>query len=193
MSYRKSTAVLFVLALALAQFGFGQIARPHAKRQLGYVNPITGQFEPLKQTVSPEATPAVTPTTGTLTFHFKITLKSAPPANTVVSCTASATAIDVNSGQYFDEEASGIATGSGSSYTCNAVIHYSWLLSSPTTNDMINLSSSAAEEYGYQVTATNGSGTIVVPVESRLSLQPDSQIPVPASGASTTENISVTL
>lgn len=192
MNHKKTLTLLFVLVLGLAQFGAAQIARPHAKRQLGYINPVTGVFEPLKSITSPEALIPATPTTGTLTFKFKITVKSPPPANSVVSCSASADVFDNTSGAIYDEEATGIATGSGSSYNCTAVIHYSWLLASPGS-DQIQINITSGLEYGYQVTASNGSQTLVVPVEWRLSLQPQAPMAVPANGASTIVNVSVTL
>ena len=185
--------LLLLLTLGLAQFGFSQVLQSHTpKRTLGYVNPVTGAFEPLRQVTVPDALTPVTPTTGTLTFRFKITVKATIPANSVITCNANASVFEVSSGGVFEEEASALATGSGASWTCTAVIHYSWLLSTPGT-DQVSFSTTTGLEYGFQVTATNGSQTLVVPVASRISSQPLSTIAVPATGASTTENISVTL
>jgi len=69
---------------------------------------------------------------------------------------------------------------------------YSWLLNTPASNKII-VSYKAQVNEGLQVTATNGTGTNVVVSAGRASSQTTASIPVPASGATTTENVSVTL
>jgi hypothetical protein len=182
------------LPLALLTFmplAFGQLAsqaRP-AHRTLGYYDPATGIFEPLRPLS--DAEPATAPTTGTLTFTFTISVKSTIPKNAVIGCEGDATVDDPS----FEgiERATGIAKlSSGTTYTCTAVIHYSWPLST-ASSDKIALSYISTIDYGYEITATNGTSTVVEPIESRGSTQYIPEISVPANGASTTEDVSVTL
>jgi hypothetical protein len=69
---------------------------------------------------------------------------------------------------------------------------YSWLLSSPA-KDKITLDYTANLNYGFQLAASNGADTAVEPLGARESDQGIPRISVPASGATTTEDISVTL
>jgi hypothetical protein len=193
MNNKKTLTLLFVLVLAVAQFGFGQLSQKQTShRTIGYLDPVSGSFVPLQSKLEADSLTPVTPTTGTLTFHFKISVKTAIPKNSVISCNANADVVEVATDSVFSEAGAGIATGSGTSYTCSVVIHYSWGLTTPGT-DMLQLSSSASMEYGFQVTASNGTAVLVVPAIARVSQQPIGVIAVPASGASTTENVSVTL
>jgi hypothetical protein len=193
MQIRKFTGfALSLLVLALAPLSFGQFATQHTPhRQLGYYDPATGAFEPLHP--SPDAElPPVTPTTGTLVFKFTLTVDTALAKNSVVGCAAAASVSD-SSGFYSDERGSAIATlVSGKTYSCTVTMHYSWLLASPTT-DEITMTYGSTVEYGYEATASNGTGTVVEPVELRGSDQALAPIKVPASGASTTETIAMTL
>jgi hypothetical protein len=193
MQMRKMTVLsLAVLALTLAPFSIGQIAKQAqtSNRVLGYYNPTTGIFQPLRE--SGEADPATATTeTGELIIKFTITVKSAIPTNGVVGCSADAETGDA-AGSY-GEHASGVATlVSGGTYTCSAIIHYSWLLDTPTT-DKISFAGSTSIDYGYQVTATNGSANVVAEVESRGSNVNISSIAVPTEGTTTTINVKSTL
>jgi len=189
---RTILPLVAVLVLGLAPLGFGQLAAPRTPhRTLGYYDPATGAFEPLRPAEEVDAT-AVTPTTGDLVLKFTLTVKATIPKNGVIGCTAEATVSD-SSGFSADEHASGVATlVSGTTYSCTATIHYSWLLSSPTA-DKIYITSTSTLEYGYEVTATNGTGTVVEAVSARGSTQPVAAISVPANGATTTESVSMTL
>jgi hypothetical protein len=193
MHFRKTVLSLAVLGLGLAPFAFGQLAspaRPSSQRVLGYFDPASGVFEPIRPAAA-EIDPAASTETGTLVVKYTITVKSTIPKNGVIGCTAGASTGDV-AGEY-DESASAIATGSGSSYTCSAIIHYSWLLNTPTT-DQVLLSGSVTMVYGYQATASNGTSVVVQPIDARASSH---YIPplksVPANGLTTTINVSVTL
>jgi hypothetical protein len=194
MLIRKFTVLsLFVLGLALAPFSFGQFAKPAqtSHRVLGYYDPATGTFSPAHQSEAEVDAPAATTETGELIIKFTITVKAAIPKNGVVGCTATADAGDTASAH--DETATGVATlVSGSTYTCSAIIHYSWLLATPTT-DKITLGGSATIDYGYEVTATNGAAILVQPVEARRSDTSIPSISVPANGATTTIDVNVTL
>jgi hypothetical protein len=194
MLSRKLVVVsLFILGLALAPFSFGQFAKPvqTSHRVLGYYDPATATFSPVHQSEGEVEAPAATTETGELIIKFTITVKAAIPKNGVVGCTASADAGDAASAH--DERATGVATlVSGSTYTCSAIIHYSWLLATPTT-DKITLAGSATIDYGYQVTATNGAAILVQPIEARGSDTSIPSISVPANGATTTIDVNVTL
>jgi hypothetical protein len=193
MNIRRTVLSLAVLGLGLAQFGFAQIAspaRPSSQRVLGYFDPATGIFQPLHASAEVDPATAVTET-GELIVKFNITLKATLPKNAVIGCSASADTGDA-AGDH-EERATGVATGSGSSYTCEAIIHYSWLLNTPTT-DPVGFTGSATIDYGYQVTASNGADTVVEPVEARGSTPSIPSLKaVPANGATTTIDVNVTL
>lgn len=182
---------LVVLGLALAPFSFGQFAKQTRHRVPGYYDPSTGTFTPAHQS-SADVEPATSTTeTGELIIKYTITVKSTIPKNGVIGCNASADVGD-SAGEY-EERATGVATlVSGTTYTCSAIIHYSWLLATPTT-DKISFTSEATIDYGYQVTATNGTAIIVEPVEARANDSSITPISVPANGATTTVDVSVTL
>ncbi|MGA7931089.1 MAG: hypothetical protein WCA20_34485, partial [Candidatus Sulfotelmatobacter sp.] len=91
------------------------------------------------------------------------------------------------------EHGSGVAKlVSGTTYSCTVTLPYSWLLSS-ASSDKISRSYTANINYGYQLTATNGADSAVEPISARESDQSIPSISVPASGATATEDISVTL
>jgi hypothetical protein len=193
MDVRKLVLSLAVLGLGLAPLGFAQMASParqSSQRVLGYFDPATGVFQPLHATAEVDPATAVTET-GELIIKYAITLKSALPKNGVIGCSASAEVGDA-AGSH-EERATGVATGSGTAYTCSAIMHYSWLLDTPTT-DEVSFSGSATIDYGYQVTATNGSAIVVQPIEARGSVPSIPSLKaVPANGATTTIDVSVTL
>ncbi|MFZ0136776.1 MAG: hypothetical protein WAK89_06950 [Candidatus Sulfotelmatobacter sp.] len=194
MNVRKLALAFAVLGLGLAPLSFGQLASPArpSQRVLGYYDPATGVFQPLHPAAEPEATTA-TAETGELIVKYTISVKSTIPKNGVIGCSTTAYESGDAAGSY-EERATGVATlVSGTTYTCSAIIHYSWLLDTPTT-DTVSFIGSATIDYGYEVTATNGTATLVQPIESRGSV-PDipSRKGVPASGATTTVDVSVTL
>lgn len=194
MNIRRTVLSLAVLGLGLSQIGFGQIAtsaRPSSQRVLGYFDPTTGIFQPVRPAAESEPVTATTET-GELIVKFTITVKTAMPKNSVIGCSGNANTGDA-AGSY-EEHASAIATlVSGSTYTCSSIIHYSWLLDTPTT-DPVGITGGASIQYGYQATAFNGSDTVVVPTELR-SIVPGipSLKSVPANGLTTTINVNVTL
>jgi len=186
--------LLVVLVLGLAPFGFGQFAtKPHSQhRTLGYYDSTTGAFQPLGKAADAEQ-PPVTPTTGTITFRLTINVKSTIPKNGVIGCTGSASVFDDTSELSDDESGSAVATlVSGTQYLCIVKLPYSWLLSSPTT-DQVGLAFDASIDYGYEVTATNGSATVVQPIGARATSHTLAPIAVPINGATTTESITLTM
>jgi hypothetical protein len=188
-----SLAVVLILGFAIFAFAQRSGHFSSSPSELGYYDRATGVFTPLQQGPDAEL-PAVAPTTGTLVFKFTISRKSALPKNSVISCSAGAF-VSQSSGFSTTEKAGAVATPvSGTTYTCTSTINYSWPLSSPTT-DKISFSNVHANiDYGYQVTATNGTAILVEPVVGR-DANPSSlpSISVPANGATTTEDISITL
>jgi hypothetical protein len=189
-----SLVVILILAFAIFAFAQRNAHFPSSPGELGYYDRATGVFTPLQQ--GPEAElPPVAPTTGTLVFKFTITAKSALPKNSVIGCSAVAAINSDSSGFNTTEKASGVATlVSGTTYTCTSTINYSWPLSSPTTDKISFSNVHAFIDYGYQVTSTNGTGILVEPVVGR-DANPSSlpNINVPANGATTTEDVSITL
>jgi hypothetical protein len=185
--------LVVVLFLVCAPLGFTQLGTQAltSHRTLGYYNSETGLFEPLRSATQDLAEPAVTPTTGTLVYKFTITLKSPLPKNALVLCSAGGDIVET--GFSADEQGLGIATlESGDTYTCSVSMPYSWQLKTAST-DKIILSYKAQTYEALQVTAANGTGTIVTSTAGRASSQTIAEIPVPANGATTTETVSVTL
>jgi len=194
---RKTLTLLAVVVLGLVSSGFAQLAAhsPSSTRQLGYFDHTTGVFTPLKDAArDSDAAVTTTTVTGTLVFKFTITAKSGVPKNGVVTCEADVEVSGDTSGFTSPEHASGVATlVSGTTYDCTATINYSWPLASAST-DKISYTTTAAIEYGYEVTATNGAATVVVPAAERSNTRGSlTSIAVPASGTTTTEDISDTL
>jgi hypothetical protein len=193
MNIRRMLLSLAVLGLGFVQFGFAQIATParqSSQRILGYFDPATGIFQPAQPAAEVDAAAAVTET-GEFIVKFTITVKSTIPKDGVVGCSTTVNVGDAAGGH--EERATGVATGSGTSYTCSAIIYYSWLLDTPTT-DQVTFSGSATIDYGYQLTAFNGSDIVVEPIEARGSVPSIPSLKaVPASGATTTIDVSVTL
>jgi hypothetical protein len=190
---RMMLPLVAIFVLGLAPLGYGQIlTKPHTShRTLGYYDPATGAFEPLPSAEEAEA--PVTATTGTLVFKITINVKSAIPKNAVIGCTAGASVFDSTSGLSADESGSAVATlTSGTTYSCTVKLPYSWLLSSPTS-DKVSLDFNTSLDYGYEVTATNGTATLVQPVGARLTTHTLAPINVPLTGATTTETISATM
>src|SRR5579864_2229816 len=129
----------------------------------------------------------VAPTTGTFVFNFTITASSAVPKNGVVVCNSNASVNE--SGQSINQKASGIATLSGGKWLCKASMPYSWALAT-ATSDKVFLSYSVEIDYGLQVTATNGTATVAVPVSLDKVNENLGSISVPLNGATTTEVVS---
>ena len=185
--------VLALLVLAFAPFGFAQIADSplSSRRTLGYYDPDTGLFEPLRPAMQDPEAPPVAPTTGTLVFNFTITLKSGLPKNGVLICSAGGAVIETSDSA--DETDFGYAKlVSGNTYSCSVSMPYSWLLNTPGS-DKIILSYKAEIIVGIQVTAGNGTAVTVLQTTGRASSQTTASIPVPANGATTTKVVSITL
>jgi len=194
MQNRNAVVSLFVvLVLGLVPLGFGQISSPSIapQRVLGYFNPQTGLFEPLRTTSQESDGAQVTPTTGTLVFNFTITLKTSLPSHGLLLCSAAGAVIET--GFSADESGFGFAHFvSGNTYSCSVSMPYSWLLSTRTT-DKIILSYHVETIEGVVLTATNGTSTVVATTTARSSSQTIPSIAVPVTGTTTTTDVAVTL
>jgi hypothetical protein len=195
MQKRLILSLVVILVCGFAIFAFAQRASHPSQGELGYYDRSTGVFTPLQEESGPQADlPPVANTTGTFVFKFTLNVKSPLPKNSVVGCSAGLSVSD-SSGFNSTEKASGVATlVSGTTYTCTSTIAYAWPLSAPTTDKISFQNIHGNIGYGYQVTATNGSSILVQPVAARDSNPlPLPNINVPANGATTTEDISITM
>jgi hypothetical protein len=193
MQSRKITLSFFVVLVSATTFSAAQIGRDSHSRTLGYYDSATRVFEPLQETMNAEQPAVVVPTTGTLTVKYTITVDATIPKNGVVGCSASAAVTNDSSGSFPTEDGESIATlVSGKTYSCTVIIHYSWPLTS-TSTDKIQIGGSASLVYGYEATASNGTAVIVQPITQRSAHQNLASISVPANGASTTISPSLTL
>jgi hypothetical protein len=194
---KKTFPLLVVLVFGLVSSGFAQLAAhspSSSKGEFGYYDYATGEFLPVKNAVAQdsETSSATTTVTGTLIFKYTITIKSPIPKNSVLDCRISASISD-GSGFTSEDTAFGLATlVSGTTYTCTATMDYSWPLSTAST-DKITYIPEADLGFGYQITATNGAGTLVVPGSVRSSVHNGAAISVPTSGTTTTVDLSFTL
>jgi hypothetical protein len=194
-SRKMMLPLLAVLVLGLAPFSFGQLLTkaPAAHKTLGYYDPTTGAFQPLPKPTDVEES-ATSVFGGTITLRLTINVKSTIPKNAVIGCSGTASVLDESSGTSFEEDGSAVATlVSGTQYLCVVKLPYSWTLTTPTTADKVYLAYTASMEYGYEATATNGTGTIVEGIAARLNTHTLAPIDVPINGATTTNSITITM
>ncbi len=148
---------------------------------LGYLDPHTGAFRPVPSVTDESVEPAALTTFGgTITVTLTITVKSTGLTN--FTCTAEVSMFDAatTSPRGYDESATAVATGSGSTRTCKLTIPYSWALATQPSDSM-TISYIAF-----------GSGT--TPTAQRTSgLSPLDTTKVPANGATTALTAAVTL
>jgi hypothetical protein len=184
MQIRKFTPFLAVLTLALAPLSFGQLSgKAHS----------THHPQSSSSTANGEVAAATTTFAGTYTYRITINVKSTIPKNAVISCSGSLDVFDDTAETSFEEDGTAVATlVSGTQYLCIVKLPYSWQLASGGT-DMVNLGFTAGLDYGFQVTASNGTSTFVEPVAARETAHGVPAIPVPLNGASTTNSITVTM
>jgi hypothetical protein len=138
------------------------------------------------------ALPPVAATTGKLVFTFTITAASGVPKNGIVTCNATANVNEASSGQNIFQKATGIATLSAGKWICKGIMPYSWALATPASDNVI-LAYDVEVDYGFQVTASNGTGTVVVPLSTDKVNENLGSISVPLNGSTTNEAVSVTI
>jgi hypothetical protein len=130
------------------------------------------------------SSPATTTTAkGKLEFTFTITISSAIPDNSILVCTASASV------ESYQQSMVGIVQAPvAGKNICTVTMPYSWALANAAT-DEIALSYKAEVDYGYEVTASNGAGTLVEFASTDKVSANLTSIPVPTSA---TTKIAVT-
>jgi hypothetical protein len=129
---------------------------------------------------------ATTIATGKLVFTFTVTVESAVPKNGVLVCTASASV------ESYTQKAIGIVNAPvAGKNTCVVNMPYSWTLATQSA-DKISLGASAEVDYGYEVTAENGTATVVEPAISDKVSASLASISVPTA-ASTSIAVSATI
>ena len=172
MNYTRSILVgLCLFGLSIA--GWGQTL---SRGIPGFLDPNTGTFKPMPSLVNTDNLPPVTPTKGRIVLSLVAGIRSALPANEVYSCGISVTTFDTTSGLAFEESAQIAATLSGINEVCVITLPYSWDLTSPGSDSM---------SISYSVTAvgpTNG-------LPARQLNHGVANIPVPATGATTTYSL----
>ncbi|HET7206893.1 MAG TPA: hypothetical protein VFI95_09980 [Terriglobales bacterium] len=165
---------------------------------IALIAPLCGDLQarpasPTRQSVDTDVLAATVPTTGTLVLKFTVALKSALPTNGKVVCDAHAILGGTDAGLQIFERAFSFATLSAGVWSCTVNIPYSWALTSPGT-DTIALTYAGSIQEGFQITASNSTATVVLaPLATRQSNIGLGTLAVPANGAITTKNFSVTL
>jgi hypothetical protein len=130
--------------------------------------------------------PAAKTYTGTFVFNFTITVSADISSTAKIACQATAI---VNDGagtateNYITEQATVIATRSGSTATCSPTIPYSWILNTESTDTVV---------LAYAISAPSEASTSAQ-LPSRYSSQNNfADISVPATGTTTTETLTPT-
>jgi hypothetical protein len=101
---------------------------------LGYVDPQTGAFRPVHQTVQSNIEASAVPIfTGTIELTITITVKTA--GLTYISCTVTTSVFDSLTGTH-NESSTVLATGTGTTRTCKPKIPYAWSLLEGTSDFM---------------------------------------------------------
>jgi len=129
-----------------------------------------------------ELPPATTPTTGKLVINIKIDVNPGLPAANKINCGADAITGDEGNADIFENDGAVLATRSGSTATCKITLPYGWFLASASKDEVgigITVESTTGTEGSVPFTDAIGSTSIT--------------IPVPANGATTTENITLSI
>jgi hypothetical protein len=127
---------------------------------------------------------------GKIVVNFKIKLDSPLGTGTILGCEVNASVFDPNNS--ISERAFGIATVSGSTAKCAVSIPYSWPLTSANlATDKLTLGYLVEALETFEIPGSGTSSTQAAPV--RQSSQNIGTFSIPANGATTTENVSVTL
>lgn len=161
----RKQSIALVAAIALGALGGSAIAHaqtanaPFQKKIFGFQDSRTGTFHPLGTNFDPLSDPATATTTysGTIEVTVTVTLKTALPKGDSVACSVDAIASSVSetsaSNIAYDEDATSLATVSGSTATCKINIPYSWVLLTPSTTVLDSLEGSL-DVIMYSPTAT---------------------------------------
>jgi hypothetical protein len=120
---------------------------PRSTKVFGFQDSKTGTFHPLGTAPDiADTTVATTTYSGTIETTVTITLKTALPKGGTIACTVGASAISDNettgAAVGITESATSVATVSGSTATCKVNIPYNWVLFTPSTTIINELSGS---------------------------------------------------
>jgi hypothetical protein len=148
----RKHSIALVVAITLGILGgsvqaLSQTANRHPAKIFGFQDSKTGIFHALGNSAEiADPTAATTTYAGEIEATVTITLKTALPKGGTIACTVGATAIsdsettDATVG--FVESATSVATVSGSTATCKVNIPYSWVLFTPSTTVINQLTGS---------------------------------------------------
>ncbi len=181
-----SRIIVGMIACAFScQLAWSQDVSPASTRgTLGYFDYSTGAFRPVRhmEDFDSDSLAAASAQTGTITVNFTVTVKSAIPASSPITCGISAIVTEGSLAgvNIILEDATVAATRSGNTAKCTVTIPYSWTVLNPTT---------ARLDLNYTLSASKA-GTGIV---SRSSSGSIASIPVPASGATTTQTVNAVL
>jgi hypothetical protein len=160
----RKQSIALVAAIALGALGGSAIAHaqtanaPFQKKVLGFQD-SRGNFHPLGTNLDPMVDPTTATTTysGTIEVTVTVTLKTPLRSGDKVACSvdASATSDNETTGAFtgYGEDATSIATISGSTATCKVNIPYVWVLLTPSTT-IINSLTAQLEVVMFSPTAT---------------------------------------
>jgi hypothetical protein len=187
----KLSKIILTLIFAVTVVGTARGQSGNANSHLipGYLNPQTNSFRPIMQpAVSPST---VSATTGKIVTSFTITVASAIPTTTHITCEVSASVFEQNPETFqipneIVDSATVLANRSGNTATCSVAIPYSWFLLNPGTDQaQLSYDISAATA----IAKTTKGGSLI----DRTSTQTFDIISVPASGAVTNETVQATI
>jgi hypothetical protein len=191
----KFSKVLVACAIAttIAVPAWSQTANPGSPGEIpGYLSPSTNSFRPIYLPQVASDPSAVSVVTGKIVTNFAITIQSTIPTTTPIDCTVTAGVADGNilvpPFTIFNnilEQATVVATRTGSTAKCAVTIPYSWNLSSKAT-DKVQLTYTVIAQSN---SATQAPGTLI----NRNSSQTIATIGIPAAGATTTETVKATI
>lgn len=160
----RKQSIALVAAIAFGALGGSAIAHaqtanpPFQKKVFGFQD-SRGNFRPLGSHFDPLADPTTATTTysGTIEVTVTVTLKTALPKGDSVACSVDAIASSESETTAttlaYDEDATSLATVSGSTATCKVNIPYSWVLLTPSTTVLDSLEGSL-DVIMYSPTAT---------------------------------------
>lgn len=138
-------AAIALVTLSGSVLAFAQTANPSRSTKTFGFQDKTGTFHPLRNSADIADPAAATTTfTGTIEVTVTITLKTALPTGGQVACSVEADASSSGtSGEVgYVEDATKLATVSGSTATCKVNIPYSWLLFTASTTQTNSLDGS---------------------------------------------------
>jgi len=194
LSVATSTALALGVALALTNLAAAQSIDPgfRHKKVFGYQDPETGAFKPLNQAMPEASTQA---TTGTVELILSISLKTALPKGGAIVCSADVTAASENTSTFavssWSEQASTVATVSGSTATCTVNVPYSWPIPAASAS-VVNILEGAYSVQMYNTTTPYSPAT-TLPGIVRTSSGGYAYGSIPSTGSTSKYTLSLVL